>query len=47
MSLSAEQLEVKVAFLKAENERLRDALLDCQIRAGDISLQDNNKEEGK
>lgn len=45
MILSQEELEIKVAFLKAENERLRDALLDCQIKSGEISFK--KEEEGK
>lgn len=31
-------LQVKVTFLLQENARLREALLDAQIRLGDISL---------
>lgn len=36
--LSEEQLLVKVAFLAQDNAKLREMLLDYQIRAGDISL---------
>lgn len=38
--MNKEQLEVKVAYLVAENNRLRDALLDAQIKAGDIALKE-------
>ena len=41
--LTYEQLEAKAAFLAQQVHQLQDALLDYQIRAGDISL----KEQGE
>lgn len=38
--MDKEQLEVKVAYLVAENNRLRDALLDAQIKAGEIGFKE-------
>lgn len=42
--LTEAQKDVKIAYLEQENNRLRAALLDYQIVAGEISLA---KENGK
>ena len=39
MKLSEAQKDVKIAYLEQENNRLRSALLDYQIVAGEIALQ--------
>lgn len=36
--LTEQQKNVKIAYLEQENARLRSALLDYQILAGEISL---------
>ncbi|WP_237196841.1 hypothetical protein [Rothia nasimurium] len=45
MKLTYEQMETKAIFLAEENNRLRAALLDAQIRLGDITTTDENKEK--
>lgn len=37
--LAEQQKDVKIAYLEQENNRLRGALLDYQIMAGEIALQ--------
>lgn len=44
--LTEAQKDVKVAYLEQENNRLRAALLDYQIAAGEISLAEE-KEKGE
>lgn len=43
--LSESQKDVKIAYLEQENNRLRSALLDYQIVAGEISLASTNEGE--
>lgn len=42
--LSEAQKDVKIAWLQQENARLRDVLLDAQIKAGEIALADTKEE---
>lgn len=46
MELTIEQLKTKTLFLEQENNRLRAALLDAQIKLGEISTApiENEKE---
>lgn len=41
--LTEQQKDVKIAYLTQENQTLRAALLDYQIRAGEISLGEETK----
>lgn len=45
--LSESQKDVKIAYLEQENNRLRSALLDYQIRAGEISLSGAAETDGE
>lgn len=45
MVLTEAQKDVKIAYLEQENSRLRSALLDYQIVAGEISLASTNEGE--
>lgn len=45
MELTYEQMETKAIFLAEENNRLRAALLDAQIRLGDITTTNDENEE--
>lgn len=45
--LNEAQKEVKIAYLTQENQTLRAALLDYQIRAGEISLSGATETEGE
>lgn len=42
--MNEEQLKTKVAYLVQENQRLREALLDAQIQAGVIRLDEGEGE---
>lgn len=42
--MNEEQLQTKVAYLAQENARLREALLDAQIQAGVIRLDEGEGE---
>lgn len=42
--MNEEQLKTKVAYLVQENARLREALLDAQIQAGAIRLEDGESD---
>lgn len=42
--LTEAQKDVKIAYLEQENNRLRSALLDYQIVAGEISLASTTTE---
>ncbi|WP_178945894.1 hypothetical protein [Kocuria sp. TGY1127_2] len=44
MELSKEQLKVKATWLEDENRRLRSQLLDTQIIAGAIRLEDTDSD---
>lgn len=41
MELTKEELEIKVAFLLEQNNRLSEELLNVQIRSGAIRLESN------
>lgn len=45
-ALTNEQLQAKVAYLEAENGKLRSALLDFQVRSGAIKLQPKEDSDG-
>lgn len=42
--LSEHHKDVKIAWLLRENQQLREQLLDCQIAAGAISLQEKTED---
>lgn len=44
--MNEEQLRTKVAYLAQENSRLREALLDAQIQAGVIRLDEDGESDG-
>lgn len=44
--MNEEQLRTKVAYLVQENNRLREALLDAQIQAGVIRLDEDGESDG-
>lgn len=43
MKLSEEQKDAKIAFLTQQVNQLRDALLNYQIAAGEISLREKGE----
>lgn len=45
MALNVEQLEAKAKFLSQENALLREALLDAQIKLGEIKLSPQQPDE--
>ena len=47
MTLTEAQKDTKIAYLAQENSRLREALLDAQIQAGQISLTPAKNQEGE
>lgn len=42
--MNEDQLRTKVVYLAAENARLREALLDAQIQAGVIRLEEGESD---
>ena len=42
--MTEEQLNIKIAYLVQENNRLREAILDYQIKAGEIGFKAEESE---